>query len=77
MPCLVTHCANVFSNFRPGTSVYVKFFEKISILQNRNTSEEDQNLLMSVSRGISLLEFSSVQLISHVRLFVTPWTVGA
>ena len=52
----------------------MKFFEKISILQNRNTSEEDQNLLMSVSRGISILEFSSVQLISHVWLFVTPWT---
>ena len=74
MPCLVTHRANVFSNFRPGTSVYVKFFEKMSILQNRNTSEEDQNLLMLVSRGIRLLEFSSVQLISHVWLFVTPWT---
>ena len=49
-------------------------FEKMSILQNRNTSEEDQNLLMSVAWGIRLLEFSSVQLISHVWLFATPWT---
>ena len=51
-------------------------FEKMSILQNRNTSEEDQNLLMSVAWGIRLLEFSSVQLISHVWLFVTPWTAA-
>ena len=58
--------------YTDGYQAHEKMLNIISQLRNANQNYEYHEISLHISQN----QFSSVQLLSHVRLFATPWTAA-
>ena len=76
LQCCLNYCYT--ENWFSHTYIYILFLKKIifhyGLSQDIEHTSLCSNILLLYKRNVLFLQFSSVQSLSGVRLFVTPWT---